>query len=180
MHRRPFSAQPSKAARRNLKVLLAGAASLVLMLPAAALAQDHGHGDDPHDGGAPHGGGPGGGPGGGHGPAPGVFHGYDGRDYRQGEAYSGDRRGFANEFRSAQKFRAGAYRRPGGWYAHQWRHGEILPPIFWTHDYWLLDYWLFSLSPPPYGYVWVRYGSDALLIDQHTGEIVEVIYGAFY
>ena len=55
-----------------------------------------------------------------------------------------------------------------------------LPPLFWAQDYWLLDYWLFGLSPPPYGYVWVRDGSDALLIDRATGEIEEVIYGAFY
>jgi Ni/Co efflux regulator RcnB len=52
--------------------------------------------------------------------------------------------------------------------------------MFWGRDYWLMDYWLYSLSPPPYGYVWVRYGDDALLIDQGTGEIAEVIYGVFY
>ena len=33
---------------------------------------------------------------------------------------------------------------------------------------------------PPYGYVWVRYGDDALLVDVDTGEILRVVYGVFY
>jgi Ni/Co efflux regulator RcnB len=51
--------------------------------------------------------------------------------------------------------------------------------MFWARHHWLLDYGLFALSPPPYGYVWVRDGDDALLIDQRTGAIVEVVYGVF-
>ena len=140
----------------------------------------HGGGGAPAHGGAPHGPvGPGlgrGGP-----PAPGgVFHGYDGVEQRDAHGNAGDRRGFGMEMRSARRFNHGGYQRPQGWYAHRWVHGEILPPLFWAQDYWLLDYWLFGLSPPPYGYVWVRDGSDALLIDRATGEIEEVIYGAFY
>jgi len=92
----------------------------------------------------------------------------------------GDRRGFGHEFNSLRRFHHRGYERPSGWYPHRWRHGEFMPPFFWTQSYWLLDYWLFGLSPPPYGYVWVRDGADAVLIDRVTGEIVEVIYGVFY
>ena len=59
-------------------------------------------------------------------------------------------------------------------------YGDILPGAFWASSYWIADYWLYALAPPPPGYVWVRYGADALLIDRSTGEVVEVIYGIFY
>jgi Ni/Co efflux regulator RcnB len=109
-----------------------------------------------------------------------IFHGYDARDVQPGQAYRGDRRGFGQNYQAGRRFSIGAYNRPDGWYSHRWRTGEILPRLFWSRDYWLLDYWLYSLSPPPYGYVWVRDGADALLINQYTGEVVEVVYGAFY
>jgi Ni/Co efflux regulator RcnB len=72
------------------------------------------------------------------------------------------------------------YRRPSGWYAHHWTYGEILPRLFWAPDYWLNDYVDFDLAPPPPGAVWVRDGDDALLIDQYSGEIIEVEYDVFY
>jgi Ni/Co efflux regulator RcnB len=37
-----------------------------------------------------------------------------------------------------------------------------------------------GLSGPPYGYRWVRYGPDLLLVEVATGRIVDVIQGAFY
>ena len=73
----------------------------------------------------------------------------------------------------------GAFHRPDGWYAHRWHSGDILPGLFWSRDFWIADYWLYALSPPPYGYVWIRDGDDAVLIDQSTGEVVEVVYDAF-
>ena len=47
-------------------------------------------------------------------------------------------------------------------------------------NYWLMDFLMYGLDEPPAGYVWVRYGPDALLIDEYDGEIVEVEYGVFY
>jgi hypothetical protein len=35
------------------------------------------------------------------------------------------------------------------------------------------------MLPPP-GTVWVRYGSDAVLIDRDTGEVIRVVYNIFY
>jgi hypothetical protein len=69
---------------------------------------------------------------------------------------------------------------PHGWYYRRWVYGEVLPPIFWSRDYWLDSYWQFGLIDPPYGYVWVRYGSDALLVDVAVGQILSVMYGVFY
>jgi hypothetical protein len=69
---------------------------------------------------------------------------------------------------------------PHGWYYRRWVYGEVLPPIFWGRDYWLDSYWQFGLMDPPYGYVWVRYDSDALLVDVAIGQILSVMYGVFY
>ena len=55
-----------------------------------------------------------------------------------------------------------------------------LPVAFWARDYWLTDFNEYDLPPPPFGAVWVRVGDDALLIDQDSGEIIEVDYGVFY
>ncbi len=70
--------------------------------------------------------------------------------------------------------------RPKGWYQHRWISGDILPSLFWTRSYWITDFWLFGLPIPPIGYVWVRYGSDALLVQIRTGLILQVIYGVYY
>ena len=72
-----------------------------------------------------------------------------------------------------------SYNRPSGWYYQRWVFGQIFPRIFWAQDYWLNDYWMFDLPIPPYGYVWVRYGDDAVLINRRTGEVLQVEYGLF-
>ena len=81
---------------------------------------------------------------------------------------------------SQQHFHAGAYNPPRGWYPHRWHYGEFLPRFFFIRDYWILDFFDVGLFAPPPGLVWVRVGSDALLIDEYTGEVVEVVYGVFY
>ncbi|HXS08139.1 MAG TPA: RcnB family protein [Rhizomicrobium sp.] len=89
-------------------------------------------------------------------------------------------RNFHQNFRATRRFHAPAYRRPPGWYARRWGWGEILPIAFWPRNYWITDFYIYDLPPPPFGAVWVRVGDDALLIDQDTGEIIEVDYGIFY
>src|ERR1043166_4366357 len=69
---------------------------------------------------------------------------------------------------------------PRGWYYQRWGYGQTLPPAFWVRDYWLDSYWQFGLMDPPYGFVWVRYGPDALLLDVVTGQILSAVYGVFY
>ncbi|MES2255756.1 MAG: RcnB family protein [Pseudomonadota bacterium] len=89
-------------------------------------------------------------------------------------------RNYHQNFRAPRRFRAPSYRRPPGFYARRWSWGETLPISFWARDYWLTDFYAYDLPPPPYGAVWVRVGEDALLIDQDSGEIIEVDYGVFY
>lgn len=96
----------------------------------------------------------------------------DGRTFRRDD--------FRHNYYSQRRFHWRPYVPPRGWYSHRWLFGEILPPIFWGRDYWISDFWQFGLPIPPAGYVWVRYGEDALLVDRNTGEILEVIYGVFY
>ena len=50
----------------------------------------------------------------------------------------------------------------------------------YPRDFWLTDFLSFGLLSPPEGFIWVRYGPDALLVDEETGEIIEVEYNVFY
>lgn len=90
-----------------------------------------------------------------------------------------DRRDYQRNFHAERHFHWGEYHRPYGWYYRRWSYGDILPALFWGRDYWITDYWMFDLQIPPYGYTWVRYGDDALLINIYTGEVLEVEYGVF-
>ena len=69
---------------------------------------------------------------------------------------------------------------PRGWAYREWGVGAILPPLFLAQDYWYADWAALGLDPPPPGDEWVRYGPDLLLVDVTTGQVVDVIYGAFY
>jgi len=116
-----------------------------------------------------------GGPNGGR-PAPGVNRPGGGGPRRDFRAFGQ----FHQAINAQRRFRAPAYRRPPGWYARRWTFGEFLPAAFWAQNYWLNNYVDYALPPPPYGATWVRYGDDALLIDQDSGEIITVQYGVFY
>jgi Ni/Co efflux regulator RcnB len=87
---------------------------------------------------------------------------------------------FHKNMRAQRRFRLGSYRAPHGYHYRRWAFGMFLPEIYFAQDYWISDYSDYDLDDPPDGYVWVRYGPDALLIDEDTGEIVEVEYGVFY
>jgi Ni/Co efflux regulator RcnB len=81
---------------------------------------------------------------------------------------------------SNQRYHYQSYDRPHGWYAQRWVYGQILPTLFWGQAYWLTSYYDFGLMEPPYGYVWVRNGNDALLVDVQSGQILSVEYNVFY
>ena len=76
-------------------------------------------------------------------------------------------------------YRISPFRYPHGWNYRSWRVGERLPFLFLSASY-FIDYYDYDLPPPPYGYRWVRYGPDALLVNIYTGEVDDVIYGIFY
>lgn len=80
---------------------------------------------------------------------------------------------------ASRHFNAGVYRHPQGYVSRHWGFGERLPTAYFARDYWLTDYLEYALFAPPEGLVWVRVGDDALLIDEYSGEIVEVEYGVF-
>lgn len=90
-----------------------------------------------------------------------------------------DRHAFQRNVTAPRHFHVGAYMRPHGWYSHHWTYGEILPALFWAQTYWLTDFYDYGLDAPPPGFVWVRDGDDALLVDMSTGEILQVDYGVF-
>jgi|SRR5579862_245771 len=81
---------------------------------------------------------------------------------------------------AVHRFHAGPYRAPRGYVYRRWAFGERLPGIYFAPAFWITDFLAFDLFAPPDGYVWVRYGPDALLIDRYTGEIIQVDYGVFY
>ncbi len=80
---------------------------------------------------------------------------------------------------SSRHFHAGAYHAPRGYSYRRYSIGERLDAQFYARDYWLSDFAAYDLIAPPDGYVWVRFGPDALLIDEDTGETIQVVYGVF-
>jgi Ni/Co efflux regulator RcnB len=80
---------------------------------------------------------------------------------------------------ATRHFRAGPYRAPPGFRYRRWGLGERLPGAFFARSFWIGDFGIYGLFAPPYGYVWVRYGPDAVLIDEYTGEVISVEYGMF-
>jgi Ni/Co efflux regulator RcnB len=90
-----------------------------------------------------------------------------------------DRHAYQRAFNAPRHFHVGVYVRPNGWYYRRWTYGQILPALFWSQNYWLGNYVDYGLADPPPGFVWVRYGDDALLVDQNSGEVLQVEYGVF-
>jgi Ni/Co efflux regulator RcnB len=83
-------------------------------------------------------------------------------------------------FNAPNHYHYGDYRAPQGYVYRRWNYGESLPREYWAQDFWINNFLNFGLIAPPDGYVWVRYGPDALLIDEDTGDIIQVEYGLFY
>ena len=115
---------------------------------------------------------------------------WDGRDHRddhrdgrwpngrQAERWQSGR--YPPVYWSHDRYRHGAYRAPYGFYVRSWAFGDILPRGWYGPDYYIDDFLDFGLPYPPPGYEWVRVGGDALLIDEYTGRIVQVVRGIFY
>jgi Ni/Co efflux regulator RcnB len=88
--------------------------------------------------------------------------------------------GLRANINASHRYHYGTYHRPAGWYARRWTYGEHLPRAWYGANYRISNYITFGLVAPPDGYEWVRVGSDAILIDVDTGEVVRVVYGVFY
>jgi Ni/Co efflux regulator RcnB len=71
------------------------------------------------------------------------------------------------------------YAPPPGWHYQAWNYGQVLPPSYWNQSSWLNNYSQYGLQQPPYGYVWVQNGDDALSVDSYSGTILQVVRGLF-
>jgi len=69
---------------------------------------------------------------------------------------------------------------PRGFVFRHFRLGERVPTVLLAANYFLISPWLYGLEAAPPGYVWIREGSDAVLVDRYTGEVVQVAYDVFY
>ncbi|MBS0333732.1 MAG: RcnB family protein, partial [Proteobacteria bacterium] len=78
------------------------------------------------------------------------------------------------------RFRIGAYRQPYGYYVRAWNYGDFLPRAWFAESYWIDDFIDYDLPYPPPGFTWVRVGPDALMIDEYSGRIVQVVRGIFW
>jgi Ni/Co efflux regulator RcnB len=84
-------------------------------------------------------------------------------------------------FRAPRRFHIGRpWVAPRGFVFRHFRLGERVPAVLLATDYFLTSYWLYGLEAPPPGYIWIREGTDAVLVDRYTGEVVQVAYDVFY
>ncbi|MGI8841955.1 MAG: RcnB family protein [Caulobacteraceae bacterium] len=69
---------------------------------------------------------------------------------------------------------------PRGYAYRRYGLGQRVPTALLAASFFLPNFGLYGLQAPPYGYVWVRDGSDAVLVDRRTGEVIQAQYGLFY
>ncbi|MCP3731818.1 RcnB family protein [Sphingomonas sp. MG17] len=71
----------------------------------------------------------------------------------------------------------GGWKAPGGWGAYKRPvRGWTLPSYWFSGGFWISDWTSWGLSSPPYGYNWVRYYDDAVLVDQY-GRVWDSVSG---
>ena len=100
------------------------------------------------------------------------------RDHRDDR----DDRGYRDhdEDGDRDRFDAGEYWRPHGYYVHRWHRGERLPIEFRAPAYVVPDVAIYHLRPPPPGYYWVRVDNNAVLTAVATGIVVDVAFNLFH
>lgn len=101
-----------------------------------------------------------------------------GRDWsRERPRY--DRRYYPPVYHSQRRFRGPVWSPPVGFYSRSWVFGDTLPRGWYGQDYYI-DWWSYGLPIPPVGYEWVRIGDDAVMVDEFTGRIVQVVPNLFW
>jgi len=68
---------------------------------------------------------------------------------------------------------------PRGWGLPRWVIGAVLPPVFLASLTITVTENVLGLPPPQPAFNGWRYGPDLLLVNSNTGEVVDVVYGAF-
>lgn len=87
---------------------------------------------------------------------------------------------FRAVIRAPHRFRVGVWHAPRGFHYRRFVLGERVPRILLAPTFYLTAYSTYGLLEPPEGFVWVRVGPDAVLVDTETGEVIRVVYGVFY
>ena len=99
------------------------------------------------------------------------------RSWRNDNRYDWQRYRNSNRF----IFRVQPYYSPYRGYGYsRFSIGQFLDQLFWGRNYWINDPWTYRLPAAPYGYQWVRYYNDVVLVDTYTGEVVDVIHDFFW
>jgi len=137
---------------------IATAAMLVLAVPTLVMAQEHWGEHHPGGGPPPRGPHPGG--------PPGHFGGPPGHFMFRGHPF--------------HPVHITPFIYPHGWGYRRWVIGAALPALFLVPAYYYAEWAALGLPPPDPGFQWVRYGPDLLLVNVTTGQVVDVVYGAFY
>jgi len=114
--------------------------------------------------------------------------------YRYAYGHNRDQRRWDNRWRDNRRYDWYSYRRSypgtfrlGGYYSpyrnYSYRRlnvGFFLNSLFYSNRYWINDPWQYRL-PDAYGpYRWIRYYDDALLVNIHTGQVVDVVHSFFW
>lgn len=60
---------------------------------------------------------------------------------------------------------------------HDWGYGAFLPRV-WLSNF-IGDFAYYDLAAPPADFEWVQDGPNALLVNLDTGQVVQVVPGAF-
>jgi len=60
-----------------------------------------------------------------------------------------------------------------GWGYRPFGVAPTLPYVFLAPTYYEVYWASLGLEPPPPGFQWVRYGTSLLLVDRHTGNVVD-------
>ncbi len=99
------------------------------------------------------------------------------RDWRRDNRYDWQRYRNSNRF----VFRVQPYYAPyRGYNYSRFSIGSLIDRLFWGQNYWIHDPWQYRLPAAPYGYQWVRYYNDVILVDTFNGRVVDVIYDFFW
>jgi hypothetical protein len=60
-----------------------------------------------------------------------------------------------------------------------WGYGQFMPRDLLVPAAFLVDYAAYDLAAPPFDCEWVQNGPDALLVNVDTGQVIQVVPGAF-
>jgi Ni/Co efflux regulator RcnB len=80
---------------------------------------------------------------------------------------------------STKHYDAGAFVAPSGYTYEKFAVGDHVSPLLMHGNVALTDFQTYQLTVPPAGTMWIRDGSDALLVDTNTGEVIQAQYDLF-